>query len=170
MSTVNMVRQALNGMTTLLLTKFMLNDVPHAAGLLPNPTYSPTATVYHVTSLENLDSILKKGLVRDNQYIFFIHDYKVAYNQAKSMAEEGDSYALLKVTLMHEDINRCDVGEMFPDLYTEKFGAEPPTDMPLYEFMEYPKGFMIAEIACEVDKVPPERIAVLKKFEHTKGD
>ena len=31
-----MIQQALNGMVTLMLAKFMLNDVPHAAGLFTN--------------------------------------------------------------------------------------------------------------------------------------
>ena len=35
-----MLHQALNGMITVMLTKFLLNDVPHAAGLLGNPSSS----------------------------------------------------------------------------------------------------------------------------------
>jgi len=36
MSTANVIQQGLNGIITLMLAKFMLNDVPHAAGLLGN--------------------------------------------------------------------------------------------------------------------------------------
>ncbi len=32
---------ALNGMITLLLAKFVLNDIPHAAGILGNPGQEP---------------------------------------------------------------------------------------------------------------------------------
>lgn len=35
-----MIQTALNGMITLVLAKFVINDMPHAAGLLGNPTTS----------------------------------------------------------------------------------------------------------------------------------
>ena len=39
-----MIQAALNGMITLMLAKFMINDVPHAAGLLANPDYERKPT------------------------------------------------------------------------------------------------------------------------------
>lgn len=39
-----MIRIALNGMIAVLLAKFIINDLPHAAGLLANPNYGEPAT------------------------------------------------------------------------------------------------------------------------------
>ena len=43
MSTVNVIQQALNGIVTLMLAKFMMNDVPHAAGIYDDPLPYATA-------------------------------------------------------------------------------------------------------------------------------
>ena len=39
-----MIQTALNGMLTLLMAKFLLNDMPHASGLLASPDYEPPPT------------------------------------------------------------------------------------------------------------------------------
>jgi len=210
-------------MITLMLAKFMINDMPHAVGLLPTPNHSwdnvwmscqeaakilgkplteqdipanwdelrrlhkdlwaqvygkgykakpvggnpipAAATVYHITSLENLDGILSTGLIRgDSDYIFFLYDYNIAHDQAKGMAGEGYGRVLLKVILLSVEIDECEVGEMFPELYSEAYGTEPPPDASLREHMENPRVYRIAEVSCSASKVPPEQVSVLEKF------
>lgn len=61
-----MINELLNGMMAIMLTKFILNDVPHAAGLLPDPGIAlqdkETITLYHATYEHNLQSILEHGI------------------------------------------------------------------------------------------------------------
>ena len=67
-----MIQQAFGGMVALLLAKFMLNDVPHAAGLGNKPisTIIPKELaengrydLYHITHKSNVPSILQGGLI-----------------------------------------------------------------------------------------------------------
>lgn len=216
-----MIQPLLNGMLTILLAKFFLNDLPHAAGLAGKPDYErdptsgqlryiallsqelkitivyeervrtfgeagrviselkaekkyrkqlgsgnpSTVPVYHITDSRNLDGILSKGLLRgDSLYIFFLYDHDIAYNQARAMAEEGDGCVLLEVTLTPEDVSKCEIGELFPDLYIGRFGTDPPDDMQLVDYLKAPVQYGTAEVSCKVDRIPPGRIKVIERF------
>lgn len=63
-----MIQPLFNGMLTLLLAKFLINDLPHAAGLFDWSTseYKPAVTGYvtHNTAINSALRILKDGYIR----------------------------------------------------------------------------------------------------------
>lgn len=54
-----MIQPVFNSMLAFLLAKFMLNDIPHAAGLTP----LEYEVMYHTTPLRNWEAIQKEGLL-----------------------------------------------------------------------------------------------------------
>jgi len=115
-----------------------------------------TATVYHCTHKNNLPSIMAEGLRRQDQYLFF-------FPTLESARENGLSdMAILEITLTGEDIDRCGIGEVFPDLYKERFCGEPPADTDLRYYLEHPVNYGVAEITCTVNIIPPDRIRYLE--------
>lgn len=206
-----MIQTVANTMIYMLLARFMLNDIPHAAGIfeprLPtsgqlsyiailcsrlhitvqyeeqvktfgeagrmirelqeeekyrkrlksgNPNPNLTTKVYHVTHKDNLESIKLSGLERYGQYLFF-------FPTLESARENGLSdMAILEVTLLDGDIDKCEIGEIFPELYEEKFGKGPPADISLRSYIEHPIPYGIAEIPCTIDRIPSERIRYIE--------
>jgi len=90
----NDVQQFLNGMITLMLAKFVLNDVPHAAGLLGYRS----KVFYHVTPKENLTRIMLEGLYEP---VHMLTDVVKAHEWLKEV-EEYEPAVILKVTLPAE--------------------------------------------------------------------
>ena len=62
-----MIQTALNSMITLMLAKFVLNDVPHASGLLANPDYEGRATHGQLRYIAVLCQQLKMTVVYEEQ-------------------------------------------------------------------------------------------------------
>ncbi len=207
-----MIQNAFNGMIALLLAKFMLNDLPHAAGLTGTDYGRPatagqlryitvlcqqlkitvvyeeqvrtfgeagrmireleaereyrkklksgnpniTTKVYHATHKDNLPGIQLEGLKRQDSYIFFFSTLESARGNALS------DMVILEITLLEGDIDKCEVGEIFPELYEERFGGQPPGDVSLRSYMEHPVAYGIAEVACTIDGVPPDRIRYIE--------
>ncbi len=231
-----MIQTVLNGMITIMLAKFMLNDVPHALGYatqqrkpdkvlelmrflergpvvaridrsmgalaamdwgkgdfpydvdevmrlyqIPNRTDAvflidtvkefeitgaglsrpnphrgvPSATVYHVTDKDNVDSIMKRGLLASETssgMLFFFPTLNYARESGLT------DMAILAVVLTGEEIDKCEIGEIFPDLYEGKFGEQPPADMSLRTYLEHPVPYGVPEISCTIVMIPSDRI------------
>ena len=62
-----MIEPLFNGMIAILLTKFMLNDVPHAAGIVGNPAYGRPPTIGQLHYIASLRKRLKMPIVYEGQ-------------------------------------------------------------------------------------------------------
>lgn len=91
-----MIQPLFNGMLTLLLAKFVLNDLPHAAGLYEG---SSKFTMYHATPKSNVGNILLNGLVPHPAFVgdefsaIYIAD---SVEKAKDYAEQAYSMGVSK--------------------------------------------------------------------------
>lgn len=63
----NMIQQAFSGMIYMMLAKFVLNDVPHASGLLANPDYSQPPTPRQLRYIAVLCQQLKITVAYEEQ-------------------------------------------------------------------------------------------------------
>jgi len=98
-----MIQQALNGMITLLMAKFIMNDLPHAAGLLANP--GKTLTKDEFESLP----IAYHGFDPTKPEVEFMH-----VTPDKSIAESHGKYLM---------VGRVPPGKLKPDPEIEGFAA-----------------------------------------------
>lgn len=115
----------------------------------------PSATMYHVTHKDNLDSILEKGLLASETssgMLFFFPTLEYARESGLT------DMAILAVMLTGEEIDKCEIGEIFPDLYEERFGGQPPADTSLRSYLEHPVPYGVPEISCTIVRIPPDRI------------
>jgi len=117
-----------------------------------NPSSSLTTKAYHATHKDNLESIMLKGLDGRGRYLFFFSTLEDARESALS------DMVILEVVLLEGDIDKCKVGEIFPELYEGEFGKAPPEDVSLRSYIEHPAPYGLAEIYCTINGVPPERI------------
>ena len=62
-----MIQQALNTMLTIILAKFILNDVPHASGLLANPDYERKPTSGQLRYIAILSQQLRMTVVYEER-------------------------------------------------------------------------------------------------------
>jgi len=158
-----MIQPLFNGIIALMLTKFMMNDVPHAVGLSPSPKSSsdPVHILYHVTYKDNLDSIMKKGLLSGkgaSGMLFFLPTLEFARESGLTSA------VILEVRLTENEINKCEIGEVFPDLYEEKFGKPPPEDATYRSYLSNPLPYGVPEIFCTINKILPSRIKYVESI------
>lgn len=91
-----MIQQAFNGMLALMLVKFVLNDVPHAAGLHGN-----SVTLYHGTSKSIAAEALKEGLQPQPGVETEFPSTYLAYSPAEA-AKYGE--VVLKIRLPREEL------------------------------------------------------------------
>lgn len=125
---------------------------------------NPSMTkVYHCTLTENLQDILSAGLRKQNTYQYFFITLEIAKEHGLT------GMAILEVTLTGDDINKCEIGEILPELYEENFGTKPPPDTNLRKYLENPVPYGLAEISCTVDLIPPERIKYIETISRLKG-
>jgi hypothetical protein len=155
-----MFEDIFNAMFTMLMAKFMLNDMPHAAGLLQ--ANLQTTKLYHCTAVESVNSILKDGLIASGEMLFFFPNLKVAVEAGLS------GMAVLEVSIAEGEIDKCVVGETFPDLYTDRYGGEPPADVGLREYVHHPVPFGIPEVCCTISSIPASRIRYVKTIRRLK--
>lgn len=115
--------------------------------------------LYHCTATENVDSIMKDGLLSSESasgMTFFFPNLQVA-------KEAGISgMAILEVSITDDEVDKCIIGETFPDLYIERYGGEPPADMTLREYIRNPIAYGIPEVCCTMDRIPADRIKYAK--------
>lgn len=122
----------------------------------PNPS---SVKLYHCTDESNVDGIMKNGLLSSESasgMLFFFPNLQVAKEAGLS------GMAILEVSITDDEIDRCIIGETFPDLYTERFGGEPPADTTLREYIRNPIAYGIPEVCCTIPKIPADRIKYLK--------
>jgi len=120
-------------------------------------TNSSSVKLYHCTDMSNVDSIMKDGLLSSgSEFIFFFPNIQVA-------EEAGISgMAILEVSITDDEVDKCIIGETFPELYTERFGGEPPADTTLREYIRSPIAYGIPEVCCTTDRIPADRIKHVK--------
>lgn len=153
-----MVLTAMIGMFGMVASKNPSNPNPSTHQLGSTPV---SVKLYHCTATENVSSILKQGLLPCGaEMMFFFPTLGVAERAGL------DDMAILEVSLTDEEVDKCEVGEIFPELYIERYGKPPPTDITLREYLHNPGDYDVAEICCTVDKIPANRVKYVKTIRH----
>lgn len=125
----------------------------------PNPK-SASTKLYHCSDASNVDSIMKNGLLSSESasgMLFFFPNLQVAEEAGPS-----DEWAILEVSLTEDEVDKCEIGEMFPDLYIEQVGHEPPADITLRKYIRNPIAYGIPEVCCTISEIPANRIKYVK--------
>lgn len=113
--------------------------------------------LYHCTAAENVSGIMKDGLLSfESEMLFFFPSLATA--EKTQMTD----WAILEVSITDDEVDKCTVGEMFPDLYFEQYGKDPPADTTLREYIRNPVAYLIPEVCCTVSKIPANRIKYVK--------
>lgn len=124
---------------------------------IPPQTNPSSVKLYHCTDASNVDSIMKDGLLSyETEMIFLFPNLEVAEEAGLS------GMAILEVSITDDEVDKCIIGETFPDLYIGRYGGEPPADITLREYIHNPIAYGIPEVCCTISKIPADRIKYVK--------
>ena len=151
-----MIQTALNTMLTVMLAKFLLNDMPHAAGFIGS---SHTKTMYHTTHYDKWESIKVGGIIPEilpvsaqevtgySKGVYLEEDREEAFGWAGMLAgwylPEGDEAVVVKFAVLEVKIPEDSVLTSDPDVYD--VGGEQPTAF-IYQHQVLPEHIRLVDV------------------------
>ena len=151
-----MIQTALNTMLTIMMAKFMLNDMPHAMGLTRS---SHTKTMYHTTHYDKWESVKVGGIIPEilpasaqevtgySKGVYLEEDREEAFGWAGMLAgwylPEGDEAVVVKFAVLEVKIPEDSVLTSDPDVYD--VGGEQPTAF-IYQHQVLPEHIRLVDV------------------------